>query len=195
MPNQLRVLRRALALLCLAATVSAALAAGATASTNRIDRLLAPVQVCPGSDRADRPRAVEMDAMACLVGYLRSRAGLPVLRLSGTLGRAASLKVDADLRCGEFSHTPCGSAFLSVFSEVGYARGSSSFAVGENLAWGGGQRGAPRRVMQVWLHSPEHLENLLSHQWREFGLGVSSGVDFLGYHGATIWANEFGSHA
>jgi uncharacterized protein YkwD len=48
--------------------------------------------------------------------------------------------------------------------------------------------------MSMWLNSPEHLRNLLSSDWRDFGLGVRSRVDLQGLHGVTLWANEFGAH-
>lgn len=173
------------------AAVAAALASGANAATNQVERLLAPPDACPASTQAGAPSGVQLRAMACLVEYVRDHAGLAPLRISNRLDRAATLKIDADVRCGQFSHTPCGAAFLSVFSQVGYTGGASSYAVGENLAWARGD--APRQVMSMWLHSPEHLRNLLSPQWHDFGLGVLPGIDFQGVAGATLWANEFGA--
>jgi len=173
--------------------LGAALAANAGAATNQVDRLLAPPSACPASTRTDTPDAVQMRAMACLVEQVRVRAGLPSLRISTVLDRAADLKIDADVRCEQFSHTPCGLAFLTVFSRVGYTGGVSSVVVGENLAWSQAPAASPRDVMDMWLHSPEHRRNLLSSQWRDFGLGVRAGFDFLGVHGVTLWANEFGA--
>lgn len=172
--------------------VAAALASSAGAATNRAEHLLAPPRACPGSTRSAAPPDVQLHAMACLVEYVRERAGLPLLRVSTVLDRAARLKIEADVRCAQFSHTPCGTGFLTVFSRSGYTGGASAFFVGENLAWSVGARATPRQVMSLWLHSPEHLRNLLTPQWREFGLGVRPRLDFLGIRGATLWANEFG---
>ena len=173
---------------------SAVLAAAANGATDGSAGLLAPSGTCPGGDLADAPTSDEMQAMSCLVDYVRAHAGLPALRSSTRLDHAAMLKIDADVRCGQFSHTPCGASFLTVFSAAGYITAGGAFAVGENLAFGQGWRGSPRQVMAMWLHSPEHLRNLLSTQWHDFGLGVRRRVDLQGVHGVTIWANEFGAH-
>jgi len=183
--------RHASVIVVATAALAAALASSALASTDEAERLLAPPGSCPSSMSASAPTAVQLRAMACLVSYARVHAGLAPLQISTVLDRAAALKIDADVRCGQFSHTPCGAGFLSVFSRVGYTSGSSVFAVGENLAWA--SRGSPREVMNMWLHSPEHLSNLLSRKWREFGLGVRAGFDFLGVRDASLWANEFGA--
>ncbi len=170
------------------------LASGASGAGGRVDRLLAPPGVCTGAERrsAAAARIVQLRAMACLVAYVRSRAGLPSLRLVHDLDKAATLKVDADLRCGEFSHTPCGDSFLAVFSRSGYLRATSAYAVGENLAWAAGGRNSPREIMRLWLHSPPHLANLLSRTWRDFGLGFRAPVRFQGSRNAIVWATEFG---
>lgn len=175
--------------------VAAALApcAGAVTSVGNVERLLAPPAACPSSTSADMPVSLQLRSMACLVRYARGRAGLRALHISPVLDHAASLKIDADIRCGQFSHTPCGLGFLTVFSRSGYTGGASGFVVGENLAWSTGAGASPRDVMNMWLHSPEHLRNLLSSQWRDFGLGVRPRFDFLGVRGATLWANEFGA--
>lgn len=131
--------------------------------------------------------------MACLIAFARAREGVQPLRLSEKLDRVAALKVDADLACDEFSHTPCGSDFMTWFEAVGYGLGSSRYAVGENLAWGRGEDASPEQIMRMWLESPEHRQNLLSPRWREFGLGVRLQAAFLGSPGAAVWANEFGS--
>ncbi len=169
------------------------LASSAGGAPGRVDRLLAPPGTCAGAERGGTAtRIVQLKAMACLVAYARSRAGLPPLRLVHDLDKAAALKVDADLRCGEFSHTPCGDSFLTVFSHSGYLRATSGYAVGENLAWAAGRRTSPRAIMRLWLHSPPHLANLLSRTWRDFGLGFRAQVRFQGSRNAIVWATEFG---
>lgn len=178
--------------LILVVAVAAAIAAGtARGAGDRASGLLAPPGACPGADRVLESTAASVQAMSCLVDYVRAHAGLPALRISSRLDHAAMLKIDADLRCGQFSHTPCGASFLTVFSLAGYLRGSGGFIVGENLALGR----SPRQVMSMWLHSPEHLRNLLSAQWHDFGLGMRSRVDLEGLRGMTIWVNEFGAHS
>ena len=181
-------LRQILPIACLAVGF-AAVASGAGAAS-----LLATEQACPAGVRRDAPLDVQVRAMACLVAVARARAGVQPLRPSAKLDRVAALKIDADLACDDFSHTPCGSDFMTWFVAVGYEPGSSRYAVGENLAWGRGNDASPQQIMRMWLDSPEHRRNLLSPRWRQFGLAVRLQVEFLGDPGVAIWANEFGSN-
>jgi uncharacterized protein YkwD len=177
--------------LAAAVVVSALLVGSSSASSRQADPLLAPITACPGSGSTAGTTDDQVSEMACLVAFARNQADSPALHESKTLDRAANLKIDADVRCGQFSHTPCSQQFASVFTAAGYPM-SSGYAVGENLAFGQNRAGSPRQIMAAWLASPAHRQNLLSGQWKSFGLGVRVG-SFLGYSGVAIWANEFGS--
>jgi uncharacterized protein YkwD len=177
--------------LVVAVTVAALLVGSSNASGRQGDALLAPASTCPGSASTAGTSADQMAEMACLVAFARDQADSTALHETKTLDRAATLKIDADLRCGQFSHTPCSQQFESVFAAAGYPM-SGGYAVGENLAFGQNRAGSPRQIMAAWLASPPHRQNLLSGQWKSFGLGVHVG-SFLGYSGIAIWANEFGS--
>jgi hypothetical protein len=160
-----------------------ALAGEARGGHAKGDRLLAPASFCTGTS---------INVMACLVQYAREHVGLPPLRESGTLDRAGQLKVDADIRCQQFTHTPCSQRFEAAFAAAGYPLGTS-LSVGENLAWGQGSGGSPREVMRAWLASAEHRSNLLSAHWKTLGIASHSGAYFLGNRDVTVWATEFGS--
>jgi len=114
---------------------------------------------CSGSTTAAAPPASELASMHCLVNSVRAQHGLAALREMPALDRSSALRAQAILRCGDFSHTPCGQSFVQPFVRVGYLRGSSS--VGENLAWGGGTLGSPGATFDSWLRSPDHRPNLL----------------------------------
>jgi uncharacterized protein YkwD len=175
-----------------AALIAAALVVGSSSAAPRqADPFLASVATCPGSAGTDGTSADQITEMACLVDFARAQDGASTLHESKTLDRAASLKIDADIRCGQFSHTPCSQQFASVFAAAGYPM-SGGYAIGENLAFGQSRAGSPRQIMADWLASPPHRENLLSGQWKSFGLGVREST-FLGYSGVALWANEFGS--
>jgi uncharacterized protein YkwD len=163
-------------------------ASNAQAAAKHADRLLAPPAACAAP--VDTSTGAQLGAMSCLVNYARVHAGVPALRESKTLDLAGTLKLNADLRCGSFSHTPCGQPFQSVFTAAGYSLGSA-YSVGENLAYGEGALGTPQAIMQAWLASPDHRENLLSTSWTSFGLALRAGATFLGASGVALWANEF----
>ena len=167
-----------------------ALAAPVSAS-DAYAALLAPPGTCAGDARLDLDPAAARSAMLCLVNYARTRSGLAPLRLVGALNLAGQAKLQADLSCGEFSHNPCGDALTSVFAR--YLAGSSNYEIGENLAWGTGERGTPRQTLNAWLHSPEHRANLLTPQFRDLGVGYLRDQSFQGLRGATLWSQEFGA--
>jgi uncharacterized protein YkwD len=170
---------------------AAASAAGATST--QVESLLATKAACPAGYQRNAPRAVQVRAMACLIAFARARVGVQPLRLSRTLDHVAALKIDADLACREFSHTPCGTNFMELFAAAGYGANSSRYAVAENLAWGRGTDASPQQIMRRWLSSSRHRKNLLSPRWHAFGLGVRLRTAFQGGRGTAIWANEFGS--
>jgi uncharacterized protein YkwD len=177
--------------LAAAVAVAALVVGSSSAASRRVDPLLATATTCPGSSDTDGSPAEQVAEMACLVQFARDQAGASQLHESKTLDRAATLKIAADIRCGQFSHTPCSEQFESTFVAAGYSL-AGSYSVGENLAYGQNHAGSPRQIMASWLVSPAHRQNLLSGAWKSFGLGVRTGK-FLGFSGVAIWANEFGS--
>jgi hypothetical protein len=64
--------------------------------------------------------------------------------------------------------------------------------VGENIGWGQGALTTPRSIVDAWMASPGHRENLLSRDYTEVGLGA------LGTPGAgagATYTTDFGSEA
>jgi uncharacterized protein YkwD len=128
----------------------------------------------------------------CLVNWARSRHGLRLVGDSASLDRSALRRALAIRRCDDFSHTPCGQAFLDVFLAVGYLKLGHPGEVGENLAWGQGSLGAPRSAMQSWLSSPPHRANVFSAGWRDFGVSLVKAKRLSGAPNVTIWVSQFG---
>jgi uncharacterized protein YkwD len=154
--------------------------------------LLAPPGAC--GDAADAlvlsPADAEQ-AMLCLTNYARARSGLAALRANAALDQAGQAKLAADVSCGEFSHTPCGKPFTSVFAP--YLAGMLGYTAGENIAWGTGEYSTPRGTMAIWLHSDGHRENILRPAFRDLGIGYLPNQTFEGSSGAALWSQEFGA--
>jgi uncharacterized protein YkwD len=127
--------------------------------------------------------------MLCLTNYARSRSGLQPLRANPLLAQAGQAKLAADLACDQFSHTPCGKPFQSVFAA--YLRGASSYQIGENIALASGDYSTPRQTMNLWLHSTDHRKNILTPGYRELGIGYQPNQTFQGHSGITLWSQEF----
>ena len=155
---------------------------------------VAPVGACVGDGVVAGPAASEQQTMACLVNWARVKRGLKPLHVNSKLNAAAGMKIADNLRCNDFSHTPCGTGFLSVFERSGYlAPSARGWAVGENLAWGEGDLSSPRATIAAWLNSPPHRANLFDPRWTDMGISYRAST-FLGYDGVGVWANEFGTH-
>ena len=182
-------------ILPLALAVAAALSVGASrASANPTSSLLAPSGVCgPAADQLNLDQSTAQKAMLCLTNYARIHSGLKRLVGNAMLNQAGEAKLNADVSCGEFTHTPCSKPFDVVFAA--YLTGARAYALGENIAWGTGSFGTPRETMNAWIHSSEHLRNILSPAFHELGIGYLPGQTFQGMTGATLWSQEFATRS
>lgn len=116
---------------------------------------------------ANLPPAAAHERFALEVLYLvnaeRAKAGVPPLKLSDDLQRAASIRAREIVR--QFSHTrPNGQRFSSLIQDNGYYR------CGENIA--AGYASAEETVNQ-WMQSPGHRANILRPDYTELGVGYA----------------------
>jgi uncharacterized protein YkwD len=142
----------------------------------------------PAPDNLARVRA----AILCLHNQVRARHGLPAVRESSRLRRAAlghSRDMVAD---GFFEHTtPSGVTMVDRIMRARYVRRDQGWALGENLAWGTGSLATPRGAIEAWMDSPGHRANILRRTYRELGVGVVLGVPVSDAAGAT-YTVDFG---
>jgi uncharacterized protein YkwD len=112
-------------------------------------------------------------AAVCLINEKRAARGLRRLRLNNRLSRAARRHTRDMVRHRYFAHvSKRGRDIVDRLHRTGYLGGRFSWTVGENLAWGSGGRGTPRKIVRAWMHSPGHRRNMLSPRFREIGIGV-----------------------
>ena len=181
-----------LSVVAVAASALAGAGYGGAAAAPRSSGLgLAPVGYCPHADESAASLKAEIAGMRCLVNYARKAAGLSTLSSSALLGDAATLRANSDVRCDQFSHTPCGTAFTETFERSGYLRHASGFVVGENLAYGA-VTATPRSIMLRWLRSPDHRANILDPRFAQMGLTLYRVPRFSGYRDVALWVNDFG---
>lgn len=94
-----------------------------------------------------------------LVNIERSKVGAQPLRFANDL--AASAYVRATELPAKFSHTrPNGTKCFTAMPNRGHV-------LGENLA--GGQK-SPKQVVQAWMDSKTHRDNMLSKKYTEMGV-------------------------
>jgi uncharacterized protein YkwD len=151
---------------------------------------------CPNPDLT--PSAETLGGMAeatlCLLNGERADHGLAPLAANPRLTQAATAYA-ADLVAGSyFSHTGRdGSDVLDRIRGAGYLPRGAAFVLGENLAWGSGALATPGAIMNAWMNSPGHRDNILNPEFREIGVGIVAGnPKALDGRGAT-YATEFGA--
>jgi uncharacterized protein YkwD len=130
----------------------------------------------------------------CLLNGERADHGLAPLTTNAKLAAAATAYAQ-DLVAGSyFSHTGRdGSGVLDRIQRSGYLPPDAGWVLGENLAWGTGSLATPGAIMQAWMNSPGHRDNILNADYREIGIGIVIGnpaaPDGLG----ATYATEFGA--
>ncbi len=130
----------------------------------------------------------------CLLNGQRADHGLPPLTLNAKLSDA-STRYAADLVAGSyFSHTGRdGSTVTSRLTDVGYITPDGGWHIGENLAWGTGALGTPGSIMQAWMNSEGHRDNILNADYREIGIGVVVGNPMSANGAGATYATDFGT--
>jgi uncharacterized protein YkwD len=150
--------------------------------------LLASDSTCPGSDDASGSDTEQREAIVCLVNFIRSRRGLTSLRYDALLGKSSYAKAHLIVRCGEYSHTPCGRPADEEAKRVGYTDG-----VGENLfLFGNADSASPRAAIAGWLGSDGHRANLFNGRYRAHGVARVRPETFQDEENAVIWVHQFG---
>jgi uncharacterized protein YkwD len=132
-------------------------------------------------------------ATLCMINAERHSHGLRALRLDARLSQAAQAHSRDMVRRRYFSHTtPEGLSFADRIRATGYMRAADRWVVGETLAWGWGNRSSAGRIVQGWMHSPPHREEILEPSFREVGIGVVSGVPSTMPRGGATYTADFG---
>jgi uncharacterized protein YkwD len=179
--------------LSLAIAVVALACAALAPSAGAIDlaRLIAPTSACANQTDAAASVAQQEQAMRCMTDYARAHRGMARLVDVDALDRSARDKSNDILRCHSFSHFACGRQFTYWMERVGYIP-ARCWRAGENLAWGVGDSGTVRSIFRAWIHSPEHLENILG-PYSQIGVGLEVG-NLDGHSHVHVWTQHFGSH-
>ena len=120
------------------------------------------------------------DAVVCLINEQRAAHRLPPLHESPLLDRSAQGWTNSMVASGSFTH---GADFGARISAAGF-RWSSA---GENIATG---YATPAAVVNAWMHSAPHCQNILNPTYASIGTGVLARVVGSPHRGAT-WTQDF----
>lgn len=130
---------------------------------------------------------ITADELVNLTNAKRAEAGLPVLTLNPALSQAAQAKGADMIAKNYWAHTsPDGNTPWVWFKNAGYRY----LYAGENLARDFGDSGG---VVNAWMNSATHRENILSNRYREVGIAVIH--DTFGGQPTTLVVQMFGTQA
>lgn len=144
---------------------------------------VAPASVCSGGDDAAAVAADQERTMLCLVNYARARRGLAPVAPTQPLAGSSAVKVREIVACRRLAHDPCGR---------GPRQAAGYVATGENIAYVSANAASPRYVLNGWLNSPRHRENLLRPEWTEQGAALVVGATVDGHRDVNVWVSQFG---
>lgn len=174
------------------------LAAGslAAAAPAYADDPAATDTTCAGADLQPASGNVVQvgQATLCLLNLERAANSLPPLQEQGQLTQASTAYSQRMVAQQFFDHvSPDGGTLVDRLTAVGYLGDSvDTWAAGENIAWGTGDLATARSIVQAWMNSPPHRENILDTSFREIGLGVAVGVPQPNAGDGATYTTDFG---
>jgi uncharacterized protein YkwD len=132
---------------------------------SNLDNLL-PAQ----AGQAQTSEETQKQQIITLINEERQKFNLGRLRQNSNLTQAADNKV-ADMISGEyFAHvSPTGKKWSDFIQASGY----NYVAGGENLAR---NYTSSREIVQAWLNSPAHRDNILNPKFKETGIAIRSSI-------------------
>ena len=122
---------------------------------------------------------------------IRRRHDLPTFCVHPALEKAARNHSEDMIKRDYFSHDTMGrnEDFAERIKSFGY---TDYFTIAENIAYGAGSAGSPRRIMLLWMRSDGHRRNILDPKLREIGVGVH--VDnWKGQDNTSMYTADFGT--
>lgn len=151
------------------------------------DSSCGPVDLHPEDLPLDRTRELTL----CLLNEERAAHGLaPVVREPRL--ELASQRHSEDMVARRFfEHDAPGG--VDPQQRMLAARYPSNNAItGENIAAATGPRGSPAGIVDLWMHSPPHRENILRPEFTQVGVGIAPGAPEPSRGPAATYTTDFG---
>jgi uncharacterized protein YkwD len=134
----------------------------------------------PVSTRKDEDDAFEQKVLE-LINAERQKAGLAPVAYNATLDNSAEKHAVHMASVRKMAHDGIGDGDPGARARAeGWRQ-----AWGENVATG---QTSPEQVVREWMASPTHRRNILDPNFRNMGVGLTTGSD-----GRSYWAQEFGA--
>ena len=143
--------------------------------------LLVPATAAAGAD-AHRLRPAR--SLELVVNIVRAAHGCGPLALHPGLARSAGSQARLLLADGRLDHD-AGTPLVQRLHRAA----PEAHLLGEDLAWGAGDRARPGSIVRDWMHSPMHRRVLLDCRFSHLGVGIARGS--FGHHGvATVYTAD-----
>jgi uncharacterized protein YkwD len=180
--TRLSILRLATAFTAILALTFVALAPAASAHT----RIHPKAYAARGCANANTPITAAstpqlQNAVVCLINIQRQTHGLPALKSNQRLDRSAQAWTTDMVNHTNFSH---GADFSARISAVGFDWSNAA----ENIATG---FSTPTSVVNGWMASTGHCQNILSPVYREVGTGISHRAVTGSANTGGTWTQDF----
>ena len=136
------------------------------------------------------------DATLCLLNDERAAAGLSPVVSSPPLATTAQRYAEYMVSDAHFAHQDeSGHNVVSRVLETDPSLADRWLVIGENLGWGTYTLATPRAMVQGWMASPSHRENILYTRFDEIGVGITEGAPVAGRTNALTYTTVFGKVA
>jgi uncharacterized protein YkwD len=152
---------------------------------------VAAADACVGEAKSPAKLSEQLarQAVLCLINERRAHSGLGALQANANLNNSAEGHAVAMAKHNSYRHGNAGRRIR----HSGYLSGATVWTVGENLGWGPGRRGTPKRLVASWMKSPEHRRVLLGG-FRDIGIGMTKGAPFAHFgHNAATYTADLGT--
>ena len=150
---------------------------------------------CASASAAPRDATVASAGavIVCLVNGERRRRGVPRVRASRQLGRAAQAHSRDMVARGFFAHvTPEGETVRQRVVRTGYLRRGRG-EIEETLGWGAGaDLSSPRQLVDLLMRSAAHRRIVLDRRFRDIGVGLALGAPATAIPGSATLTLNFG---
>jgi uncharacterized protein YkwD len=174
--------KRSIVAVAAAASIVALMVLAPVAGARHRARAHRASRTCANTRVERAPRSALKAAVVCLINEQRRAHGLPALRANRRLDRAAQGWTNVMVADGEFSH---GSNFSARLSAAGFIWSTA----GENIATG---FQTPRDVVNAWMGSTGHCQNILSPSFADVGTGIRAKAVRGFASGPATWTQDFG---
>lgn len=135
---------------------------------------------------------LQPEALLQQINIARSDNGLAAVSENALLDQSAKLKLDDMVAKNYWAHTaPDGTQWYSFIRQAGYIYSAAA----ENLAYGQFPYNPEQTIVDDWLNSPEHRQNMLASTYTEIGIALEKVRAFNGQEDVYVIVTHYGKPA